>query len=253
MKSKLQVIALSIVSVLLLTACPGPEPEPQPNPTGTTQLSPDNNSYVHQYNVAQSLLGKSKGEAEAVLLKEGYDADTIGNGVYNNRETNEDGSLNDNRILTIKASASGKVYYVKSQRIYYGPKPTPSVGYKDANVLVKAFGEKHAFANGVELEFTKFVDYNGQQAITDFAEVNTFMDAMAFENGAVVYNDLGYTILWGDGDITYCDANKMDIDADAQAGTINAFAFYNLESKMQDDDLSSTNLIMVLAAKDYAK
>lgn len=251
MKSKLPIVALCLVTLLLCTACPGPGPEPKPDNGGVTALTPESNPYIHQYNVCQGLLGLTKKEVETNLIKEGFFNDSTGNGEYTVRENPEDGSSNYYRNITVKYSAAGRVYYIKTTYNYYGPRTGMKWGLDQAKAFPKAFGEKRVIAAGAsEVEFANVVDYNSQKSVTGFDTAMTAVDALIFDQGDVHYDNQGFTAHWGEGLTTRCEAAGTGIEKEAEAGTITAFAFFNLEMKLQEDSDVSTSSVMVFGVKE---
>lgn len=247
---------------LVLTACPRPLPPDPPEPPEMPgyaiadstavagPLQPDRNDYTHQYNTAQSLMGKTRAEAVAILEAEGFEEDSLNAGVYVMQLTEDDDITRLN--VEFKASATDRIYFVASNAYYHGALRDSNRGIKTANTLPEALGEVISIADGCLLRYHNVVTYNIPKSTAYYDDMLKLIDGIDFWSGYAYYDNIGYLAQWGEGEVKRCEI-PSDLYAEAQAGNISTFIFRFVEGESVDKDITETISGMIFADKALAQ
>lgn len=251
MKRKFHFLAMAALSVLLLAGCHGPGPGPDdPKPDSQSDstavaLEPDSDPWVHRFNVANGILGKTQDDVTALLSAQGFDfIDMLG--VYYKSAEDSVAGIQTSETYMITYGKGGQAMFVIYENIYQTLSSVlpEEYSFRATSPLVRAMGAEVKLPSLEKLPFQKLVNYVDTTIATDVEMVPDILDR---------YDGLSagkYAVVWKDGAAQMAD-DIYNMQTQARQGNLTV-AIYSQDNVITPTE-SYADISMTIASKKYAK
>lgn len=250
MRKKIQILAVSVVAMLFMTACPGPEPKPDNNEFKPVDLP--NNEMAEIYNRGNSLLGKSRAEVVAQLTEWGYVEDAeFGSDesevLYFTEDEDERAYTNSQIDVTFGPQGKACCVMIESDEDTY-ERLSERMRLAAVADFVKTAGQTLTIATGETPAFGAYVDMMTTSVVrSDYATALSKVEQLGKAE------DGGYIMHWGDGTLTGQE-QAGEIQEAAQAGTLTTvmmMAMNAISEEIEGQQESLAEFLMLVASKQY--
>lgn len=269
MKRNLLFTALAAVVLVLCTACPGPGPGPvgpdEPDTTRTVvynPLTPESNIYVYLFNLANSCIGKSGAEVNAIFTAAGFEQDGDANrnvSFYIERDIpmpledgEEPGEMGEYSLNTnILYDQAGRACLLEVSVSAYGVADSvPSAA--ELKAFITALGASPVLATPEQINFALAFDPSSDAQMLDFNSFLSFVnsqDPTLFDDS---HEGLSVVAFWLGRKLADLGMSAADFDMEelyemAEQGRLGMFGINGSVMEETESGLSSVQTMLMVS------